>query len=314
MKAIRATSYGTPEVLKMIDIPKPTPKPNEVLVKVYATSVHIGDTKIRRLEPGMGSVKDFLFKPAMRLMLGVTAPRNPLGMEVAGVVEQVGQGVTRFKVGDEVYVSTGTKMGGYAEYITIKEDKIIAKKPTNLSFEEAATVPNGAMVGLMLFRGAKLKSGQKVLIYGASGSVGTFAIQIAKAMGADVTAVCSTDNVEMVRSIGADKVIDYKTEDFTKEEAIYDVVLDAYGHIPKEKAKSVLKDGGVYLNVLTSTDGLKMTIEGLEELTAMIEAGKLKPVIDRTYNFEQIVEAHRYVDGGHKKGNVAVSVVERHHS
>lgn len=309
MKAVICSKYGPPEVLQIKDIEKPLPKNNEVLIKVKSTTVHIGDTKIRRLEPGLGAVKDFFFKPMMRLIVGFNGPRKKiLGMELSGVIEEVGKDVTKFKVGDNIFASTGFDFGAYVEFKCMPEDGIIAIKPANLSFEEAAPISNGGLTAMLNLKKAGIKKGQKVLIYGASGSVGTFAIQLAKYFGAEVTAICSSSNLEMVQSLGADFLIDYTKEDFTQKADTYDIIFDAVGKIKSSKRKMALKKSGIYIDVLALSGNFKLKVEDLIFLKELCEAGKLKSVIDRQYPMEQIVEAHRYVDKGHKKGNVIVTV------
>ncbi|HAF43988.1 MAG TPA: NAD(P)-dependent alcohol dehydrogenase [Gallionellaceae bacterium] len=311
MKAVICTRYGPPDVLRLAEVEKPIPQSNEVLIKIHATTVHIGDTKIRGFRPGMGFALDLLVKPFMWIAVGFTGPRRKiLGMELSGEIEAVGKDVSRFKHGDQVFGATEMRFGAYAEYICLPEEWALAIKPANMTHEEAAAVPNGATTALLILRKANVQRGQKVLVYGASGSVGTFAVQLAKAMGAGVTGVCSTANLEMVRSLGADKVIDYTTTDFTSNGERYDVIFDAVGKLSRSRIKGSLTKTGKYLNVLTdSGTSMKMHAADLNTLKEYIEAGKLISVIDRRYPLEQIVEAHRYVDQEHKKGNVTITVL-----
>jgi NADPH:quinone reductase-like Zn-dependent oxidoreductase len=307
MKAIVYTQYGPPEVLRIVELLKPTPRDKEVLVKVHATTVTIGDTIMRSLDipvPGWQKVM-------ARLYLGWNKPKRPiLGMELSGEVEAIGKKVTRFKPGDAVFASTfAVNFGGYAEYKCLPENGVLALKPENLTCEEAAAAPGAGMTALQCLKKGKIQPGQKVLVYGASGAVGTNAVQLAsRHCGADVTGVCSTSNLELVKSLGAGRVIDYTRQDFSQDGLIYDVIFNAVGKLSQAQGKKALKPGGIYLNVHTDSDGGNKR-ENLLLLKEIIETGHLKPAIDRVYSFEQIVEAHRYVEQGHKKGNVVIQVV-----
>jgi len=310
MKAVICTKYGPPEVLRLVDIERPTPKDNEVLIGIRATTVHIGDTKIRALRPGMGPWLDPLMKSFMRIVVGLRGPRRKiLGMELSGEIVETGANVTSFRKGDEIFCGTEMLFGAYAEFICLPQSMALIKKPSNISHDEAATVPNGGITALLMLRKARVQSGQKVLIYGASGSVGTFAVQLARNLGAEVTGVCSAANLEMVHSLGVAKVIDYTATDFTQTGERYDVIFDAVGKLSRSKMRKSLTETGKYFNVLTdSGTSMKLHARDLIFLKEEIEAGRLRTVIDRTYRLEEIVEAHRYVDRGHKKGNVVVTL------
>lgn len=306
MKAVIYTEYGPPDVLHLQEVEKPAPKDHQVLVKIHATTVTIGDTIMRSLNLPVSGWQKLM----ARLFLGWRGPKRPiLGMELAGEIESVGRKVTRFKPGDPVFASTfAAGFGGYAEYKCLPADGVIAIKPANLTYEQAAAVPGAGMTALQCLRKGKIQRGQKVLIYGASGAVGTFAVQIAsRHFGADVTGVCSGANLELVKSLGAAKVIDYTRQDCTSSGETYDVVFDAVGKLTPAQGKKALKPGGVYLNVQVDSDGGDK-LENLLLLKELIEAGKLKPAIDRVYPLEEIIEAHRYVERGHKKGNVVITV------
>lgn len=309
MKAVICTKYGPPEVLQIREIARPIPKNTEVLIKIHATTVHIGDTKIRRLEPGLGRVKDVFYKPIMRLVLGFKGPRKKiLGMELAGEIVDIGNDVNLFQKGDKVFGSTEVRFGTYAEYCCLPEKSILTKMSNNMSFEQAAPISNGGLTALLNLRKAKIKRGHKILIYGASGSVGTYAVQLAKYFGASVTAVCSTPNFELVNSLGADYLLDYKLEDFTLKEEKYDIILDAVGKIPFSKRRKSLSSSGIYINILDLSNQHKLKVKDLNLLKELFEKGELKSVIDKNYPIDKIVEAHRYVDKGHKKGNVIITV------
>jgi NADPH:quinone reductase-like Zn-dependent oxidoreductase len=304
MKAAVYTKYGPPDVLQLKDVEKPTPKDNEIQVKIRATSVTAGDVIMRSLNiPGPRWQRLFA-----QLYLGLLKPKRAiLGMELAGDIESAGKNVKLFKKGDPVFALTlGANFGGHAEYKCLPEDGMVAIKPRNITYEEAAVVAGGGITALTMLRKANIQSGQSVLIYGASGSVGTFAIQLAKSFGAEVTGVCSTTNLEMVTSLGANQVIDYTRDDFTQCGERYDVIFDAVGKIPASQAKKALKRGGSYLNAITSSVRIKP--ENLIYLKKLVEDGVIRAVIDKCYPLEEIVEAHQYVETGRKKGNVVITM------
>ncbi|MEH6995908.1 NAD(P)-dependent alcohol dehydrogenase [Neobacillus drentensis] len=328
MKAIVYTKYGPPDVLQLKEIDKPIPKENEILVKIKATTVTVADIRSR------GFIVPSAFWLPARITLGFKQPKKEvLGMELAGVVESVGKDVKRFKEGDQVFAASLTGFGAYAEYKCLQEDGPVAIKPSNITYEEAAAIPIGARTALFFLRKADIQRGEKVLVYGASGSVGSYAVQLAKYLGAEVTGVCSTSNLELVKSLGADKVIDYTKGDFSSNSETYDVIFEAVNKSFFTDCMKLLKKDGTYINVTEPLPSARMlwtqlttskklilsrnspeTAEALNFLKELVENGSVKVVIDRNYRFEEIVEAHSYVEQGHKKGNVVITVEDHNKS
>jgi NADPH:quinone reductase-like Zn-dependent oxidoreductase len=328
VKAFTYARFGPPEVLELKEVPKPVPGDHDVLVRVRATTVTSGDWRVRSLDVPRG------FGLLARLALGFTRPRQPiLGTELSGEIEAIGKAVTRFKVGDAVFGFTGMRMGCHAEYRCLPEeghgrkDEAVALEPANLSHEEAAALSFGGTTALSFLRKAKLQRGEHVLVVGASGGVGTAAVQLARHLGARVTGVCSTANLELVRSLGAERVIDHTKEDFTRSGERYDVIVDTTGTAPFSRCAGSLSEGGRLLGILGSLPELLRApwvaltstkkviagnaswgVEDLRFLASLAEAGQYRPVIDRRFRFEEMVEAHRHVDAGHKRGNVVVTL------
>ncbi|MED5015836.1 NAD(P)-dependent alcohol dehydrogenase [Paenibacillus chibensis] len=303
MKAIICTKYGAPDVLKLQEIAKPVPGDKEVLVKIAATTVNSGDCRIRGLRAPL------LLQFVMRLIVGLRRPKQPiLGVELAGEIEAIGKDVKGFRAGDRVFAFTGMNSGGtYTEYVSLPEGGFTLLLPDGVSYEEGAALSFGGTSALHFFRKAGIRKGQKVLIYGASGAVGTAAVQLAKYYGTEVTGVCGPKNVDLIRSLGADRVMDYTKEDFTKSEERYDIIFDAVGKITKSRCRKALAPNGTFVTV-EGLEVAKVRRDDLKLLITLMEEGRFKPVIDRRYRLEQIPEAHRYVDEGHKIGSVIITV------
>ncbi len=319
MKAAVFRRYGAADVIQIEDVKKPTPRKEEVLVRVRATTVCAGDVRLRKADPFI-----------LRFMYGLWRPKkvNVTGMEFAGIIEAAGKKVTRFDAGDTVFGSRGLKFGANAEYVCVAQDSLLAPKPDNLTFQEAAAIPFGGISALYYLKKGNIRAGQKVLVYGASGSVGTFAVQLAKHFGANVTGVCGGANLELVKSLGADEVLDYAKEDFSKAGRVYDIVFDTVGKSGFRRSLRSLQRGGTYIlatgpllpfligSIWSKLTGAAIVVSGIARgdadalsfLKELVEAGHLRPIIDRQFSLDHIVDAHRYVEAGHKKGNVAIIV------
>jgi NADPH:quinone reductase-like Zn-dependent oxidoreductase len=303
MKAIICAKHGSPGTLQMMDVPKPVPEDDEVLVKIVATTVTAGDVVLRK----QSFLQFLLFWPLARLMFGIKNQRKRiLGHEFAGVIESMGKGVTRFEKGDAVFGTTGFKGGAHAEYISLPQRSIIGLKPDQLSFEEAAALPIGAISALHLLNQVQTHQGDKVMIYGASGSIGTYAVQLAGFFKASVTGVCSSSNLELVRSLGAHAVLDYTVDDVSTTEERYDVIFDTVGKFPKSKAQKLLTENGRYIS--THSSPVKEKLDYLTLVSELAGKGTIRVVIDRAYPLEKIENAHAYVESGRKKGNVIINL------
>lgn len=320
MKAIICTKYGPPEVLQAVNIPTPSPKDNEILVETYATTVTAGDCVVRSFNMPKG------FKLLGRLAIGFSKPRNQiLGAELSGKIIELGKNVRKFNIGDDVIVYRNKKYGGYAEFCCIAEDEIIQLKPKELTYEQAAAVPFGAITALHFLKKAGIEKDMKVLINGASGSVGTYAVQIAHFFGAEVTGVCSSQNVGLVQSLGAKKIIDYNRTNFTRLDETYDIIFDAAGKTKFSGCRNILKKNGKYIHTVMVFSGIKrlwysftgkeiiggearVSQEDFTELMSLLKSKVIQPILDRNYTLDQIVQAHQYVDTGRKKGNVTITI------
>ncbi len=305
MKAVICTRYGSPEVLQITELPIPIPKDNEILVRIIATAVNSGDTRVRSL-----NVKG-LMKVMMRLVLGISKPRKPiLGTVFSGIVETAGNKVSKFKVGDKVFGMTGFNFGTYAEYITVNQNSTVIKMPKNATFEEAVAIIFGGQTAIYFLDKVKIaeKVNPKILIAGATGSVGTAAIQIARHYKADITAVCSSEGRELVSELGVNNIILYDKEDLTKLTEKFDIIFDAVGKFNKKQCATLLNKNGIYKTV--SAGYASESIQQLQLLKELFEKGALKAVIDKTFQMDEIIVAHRYVDTGRKKGNVVLKISE----
>lgn len=306
MKAVIANGYGEPEVLSIENVERPSPKSNEILIKVRAASVNSGDVRMRALDGGDG-LKGLVAGIVIRMLVGLRKPKRIPGSVLAGEIVEVGDAVSRFKVGDEIYAMAGFSFGAYAEYCVLPDKRAIALKPKKASFEEASSIPFGGNTAMYFLRKAEVNKGKKVLIYGSTGAVGTSAIQIAKYLGAEVTAVSGPDGLELSKKLGATKVYNYKETSISDIEGQFDVVFDAVGKLPKRNANHLIADGGSYVTV-DSLDVAKESSSDLEELAKMFDQGKLVATIDKTFDLDEIVEANRYVDSGRKKGSVVIKI------